>query len=227
MSNRVSLPSAQQQSTLSLSPTSSSSSISSSSSSVSSLSPTFQSTKNSTDSTSKAKEAELMRCNQNGAKEVTKMSPQASHKVVRRKTSKKQSGAAADSAPDGCPVGENPPSPPSSKEARGKGGGTAWSGMFGRGIKVKEAEPDTKKSLQRAKRTKVSCESTCVSTTSGEGSPTPSLDEAYENKERLAMHRKNLNAASHKLDLYEPDTEEDFDDSRSFKYELLFKFFQF
>lgn len=217
MSNRVSLPSAQQ-STLSLSPTSSSSSLSSSSS-VSSLSPTFQSTKNSADPV-KAKNSEQDLQNMlrsQGAKEVTKMSPQAAHiKVVRRKVSKKQTNA--DNAPDCCPV-ENPPSPPPSKELRGKNGGGAWSGMFNRGIKVKEAEPETKKTLQRAKRTKVSCESTCVSTTSGEGSPTPSLEESYEGKERLAMHRKNLNAASQKLDMYEPDTEEDLDESRSFKYE--------
>jgi len=145
------------------------------------------------------------------AKEVTKMSPQPAHvKVVRRKLSKKQSNS---DVPDSCP--ENPPSPPLLKETRGKGG--VWSGMFGRGIKAKEPEVEIKKTVQKAKRTKASCESACMSTTSGEGSPTPSLEEPFENKERLAMHRKNLNAASQRLDSYEPDTEEDNDDNRSVK----------
>jgi hypothetical protein len=143
---------------------------------------------------------------------VTKMSPQPAHvKVVRRKLTKKQS---ASDAPEVCT--ENPPSPPLIKDARGKGGGV-WSGMFGRANKVREPEVDPKKTVQKAKRTKASCESACVSTTSGEGSPTPSLEEPFENKERLAMHRKNLNAASQKLDSYEPDTEEDNDDARNVK----------
>ncbi|XP_059479964.1 transmembrane protein 131 isoform X2 [Neocloeon triangulifer] len=210
-SNGVILPSPQSSlSSLAMS----TSSISSSSSSSSSSSPTCQTTKITaepikTKNKEFDQEMDTAQPRHHDAKEVTKMSPQPAHvKVVRRKLSKKQSNS---DVPDSSP--ENPPSPPPAKEIRRKG---AWTDMFGRGAKSKELEAETKKIVQKVKRARA-CESATTSTTSGEGSPTPSLEEHYENKERLAIHRKNLNAASQKLDSYEQDTEEDNEEGKSVK----------